>query len=425
MWLLMASLVIFFSLDIPLAFALGMASIIWVVSNGTIPTAIVFQRMLVSLNSYPFLAIPFFMMAGQFMSTGGVTQRLVQLAEVIVGHLRGGLAHINILVSMFFAGITGSAVADTSAVGTILLPAMDKEGYEPEFSAALTAVGSVIGVIIPPSVPMIIYGMVTEVSIGALLLAGVIPGIMLGLALMTVVYFYAKKRQYPKHSLPPFREQLVIYRRNILPLMAIVIIIGGIYSGVFTPTEAAVVAAIYTFFLGFIVYREIPLRSLSPTFRTIAVTGSIGLFLLANASIFAWIIAAEQLPQHILDWVLTITQNKVALLVFINIFLLLVGMFLDVITATIILGPILHPIAMAIGMDPVHFGTIFILNLSIGLATPPVGVCLFVACALEKLELSDVLSSLIPFLIACIIVLMLVTYIPAISTQIPNSIFRY
>ena len=422
MWSLMTPLVIFFCINVPLAFAVGIAALIWLMNSETIPTAIAFHRMLVSLNSFPLLAIPFFMMAGQFMSTGGITQRLVALAEVLVGHFRGGLAHINVMVSMFFAGITGSAVADTSAVGTILLPAMDEEGYDRDFSVAVTAVSSVIGVIIPPSVPMIIYGITTEVSIGALLLAGVIPGIMLGLALMAVVYFYARKRQYPKHKLRPFREQIGVYRSGFLPMMSIVIIVGGIYGGFFTPTEAAVVAAIYTFFLSFLFYREMHLADLPHIFRIIAVTGSVGLFLLANASMFAWIIAAEQLPQHIMDWVFSITQNKILLLIIINIFLLFVGMVLDVITATIILGPILHPIAMNMGMDPVHFGTIVVLNLSIGLATPPVGVCLFVACALGETSISDVVPALLPFLVVCLVVLGLVTYMPEFSTFIPSHV---
>jgi C4-dicarboxylate transporter DctM subunit len=423
MWPLLIPLIILFCLDMPLAFAVGISSIIWLLQNDSIPTIISFHRMLVSLNSFPLLAIPFFMMAGQFMSTGGVTQRLVSLAGVMVGHMRGGLAHINVLVSMFFAGITGSAVADTSAVGTLLIPAMLDEGYDKDFAVAVTSVSSVIGVIIPPSVPMIIYGITTEVSIGALLLAGLVPGAMLGAALICVNYFYAVRRGYPKHPIRPFREQLVVYRSNFLPVLAVVIIVGGIYTGIFTPTEAAVVAAIYTFILGFFVYREISLSRLPEIFRLIAITGSVGLFLLANASIFSWIIAAEQIPQQIMDWFFTLTHNKLLVLLFINILLLLVGMVLDVITATIILGPVLHPIAMAMGMDPVHFGTIVVLNLSIGLATPPVGVCLFVGCAIGKTSLSEVMPALLPFLLACLLVLALVTFIPELSTWIPNQVF--
>jgi len=422
---LMGPLIIFFCINMPLAFAVGIASYIWLLNSDAIPPMIAFHRMLVGLNSFPLLAIPFFMLAGQFMSTSGITKRLVTLADALVGHFRGGLAHINILVSMFFAGITGSAVADTSAVGTILIPAMKEEGYDLDFSVAVTSVSSVIGVIIPPSVPMIIYGITTDVSIGALLLAGIIPGILLGASLMAVVYLFSRHRQYPKHPFRPLREQLVIYRQNVLPFTAVVIIIGGIYTGLFTPTEAAVVAALYTFFLGFFIYREIRLQTLPAMFRFIAISGSVGLFLLASASIFSWIIASEQVPKYIMELVFSITHNKLVVLILINILLLIVGMLIDVITATIILGPILHPIAVAMGLDPVHFGTIFILNLSIGLATPPVGVCLFVGCAIGNISLSDVIPALVPFLLACLVVLVLVIFIPGLSTVIPYSVFAH
>jgi C4-dicarboxylate transporter DctM subunit len=423
MFALLGPLVLFFAINMPLAFAIGISSLIWLLNTETIPSAIAFHRMLFSLNNFPLLAIPFFILAGQFMSTGGITQRLVALAEVMVGHFRGGLAHINITVSMFFAGITGSAVSDTSAIGSILIPAMKSEGYDRDFSVAVTAVSSVIGVIIPPSIPMIIYGITTEVSIGSLLLAGVIPGLMLGVALMSVVYVFARKRQYPRHPFRPLKEQVVVYRQNILPMMAVVIIVGGIYSGFFTPTEAAVVAALYTFFLSFFIYRELSLKSFPSTFRYTAITGSVGLFLLANASILSWIIAYENIPQYVVDWAFSITKNKVLILLFINVFLLLVGMVLDCITAIILLAPILHPMAMAMGLDPIHFGTVVVLNLSIGLATPPVGVCLFVACAIGNTTLSNVLRALLPFLLACLVVLGLITYIPELSTFIPRSLW--
>jgi len=365
--ILLGSPVAFFISNVPLAFALGIASLLWLAMRPDIPMVMAFHRMFNSLNSFPLLAIPFFMMAGQFMTFGGITRRLVQLAEAFVGNLRGGLAHITILASMFFAGITGSGAAEAAAIGSIMIPSMEEEGYDKRFAVAVVTCASFIGVIIPPSIPMIIYGVSTEVSIGALLLAGIIPGILFGLALMVTAFLISKRRGYGRHRKVSWPQAIHSVKINLLPLGTIVLIVGGIYSGLLTPTEAAVAATIYTFILAFVIYREAKLDHLHSIFIITGITSTIGLFLLANATVFSWIIAIEQLPQKIIQFLFSITSSKVFILILINLFLLVVGCAIDTITAIVILAPILHPIGMALQMDPVHFGVMMVVNLSIPL----------------------------------------------------------
>lgn len=421
---LLGSLAIFFISNVPLAFALGIASLTWISLRPDIPMVMAFHRMFNGLDSFPLLAIPFFMLAGQFMTTGGITRRLVQLSEALVGNLRGGLAHITIMASMFFAGITGSGAAEAAAIGSLMIPTMVDEGYDIKFAVALVTCSSFIGVIIPPSIPMIIYGVATEVSIGALLLAGIIPGILLGISLMIVAFFISRRRGYGRHrsfSLPYTLRSLKI---NFLPLGTIVVIVGGIYSGLMTPTEAAVAATFYTFVLAFIIYKEAKLANLHSIFITSGITSTIGLFLLANAMIFSWIISIEQIPQKIIEFLFSLTSNKTLILILINIFLLVVGCLIDTITAIVILAPILHPIGMALQMDPIHFGLMTVLNLSIGMATPPVGITLFVACAIGKVSIGEVTKTLIPFLLACLVIMGLIIFIPELSTFIPRMMLR-
>ena len=418
------SLAIFFVSNIPLAFSLGIASLIWLALRPDIPMVMAFHRMFNGLDSFPLLAIPFFMLAGQFMSFGGITRRLVQLSESLVGNLRGGLAHITILASMFFAGITGSGAAEAAAIGSLMIPSMVDEGYDVRFAVALVTCSSFIGVIIPPSIPMIIYGVSTEVSIGALLLAGIIPGLLLGFSLMGVAFIISRKRgygRYRKFSLPQTLHSVKI---SLLPLGTIVVIVGGIYSGILTPTEAAVAAAFYTFVLAFLIYKEAKLENLHSMFLITGMTSTIGLFLLANASVFSWIISVEKLPQKIIEVLFSLTSDKTLILIMINLFLLVIGCLIDTITAIIILAPILHPIGMALQMDPIHFGLMVVLNLSIGMATPPVGITLFVACAIGKVSIAQVTQSLLPFLVACFLVLGLIIFIPELSTFIPRLMLR-
>jgi len=358
------------------------------------------------------------------MSFGGITRRLVQLSEALVGNLRGGLAHITILASMFFAGITGSGAAEAAAIGSLMIPSMIDEGYDIKFAVSVVTCSSFIGVIIPPSIPMIIYGVATEVSIGALLLAGIIPGILLGLSLMVPAFFISRKRGYGRYREFSLSHTLHSAKINFLPLGTIVVIVGGIYSGLLTPTEAAVAATFYTFILAFVIYKEAKLKDLPSICIITGITSTIGLFLLANAMVFSWIISIEKLPQKVIEFLFSLTSNHALILIFINLFLLVVGCFIDTITAIVILAPILHPLGMALGMDPIHFGLMTVLNLSIGMATPPVGITLFVACAIGKISIAEATKSLAPFLLSCLVVLGLIIFIPELSTFIPRLMLR-
>ena len=298
------------------------------------------------------------------------------------------------------------------------------KGYDLKFAVSVVTCSSFIGVIIPPSIPMIIYGVATEISIRALLLAGIVPGLLLGFSLMIVAAVISRKRGYGRHRKFSFPQTIHSVKISLLPLGTIVVIVGGIYSGLLTPTEAAVAATFYTFVLAFIVYKEAKISNLHSIFLITGVTSTIGLFLLANATIFSWIISVEKLPQTIIEFLFALTSNKTLILILINIFLLMVGCLIDTITAIVILAPILHPIGMALQMDPIHFGLMTVLNLSIGMATPPVGITLFVSCAIAKVSIAEVTRSLMPFLLACIAVLGLIIFIPELSTFIPKLMLR-
>ncbi|RKY03210.1 MAG: C4-dicarboxylate ABC transporter permease, partial [Spirochaetes bacterium] len=414
-WLLGISFLLFLIMGIPVAFCLGISSLACLFIKPDIPLLIIPQKMFSGTDSFPLMAVPFFMLAGSLMNRGGITKRLIRFSNILVGSIRGGLAMVNVVASMFFAGITGAAVADTSAMGTILIPAMVKERYDVDFSAAITASSSTVGPIIPPSIPMIIYGVYAGVSIGKLFLAGIIPGVILGFSLLGVAYIISVKRGYPKGKKVGIREFFVTLKEASLALIMPVIIIGGIVFGIFTATEAAVVAVFYAFFVGFFVYGELKIKDLPHIIIESGITTSIIMLVIANASIFGWIIAHEQIPQKVANLFLFFTHNKWLILLFINIFLLFVGTFLETTASLIILTPILLPLATSLGIEPIHFGIIMVLNLVIGLTTPPLGVCLFVACSIAHISLEKISRAIIPFLLTSIFVLFLVTYIPQLS----------
>ena len=325
---------------------------------------------------------------------------------------------------MLFAGITGAAVADTSAVGSILIPAMKKEGYDVDFSTAVTATSSTIGPIVPPSIPFIIYGVLGEVSIASLFLAGIIPGALLGLSQMGVVGYYARKRNYPKGSLISVREALKATFDAALVLMMPLIILGGILTGIFTPTESACVAVFYALIISLFVYRDIRPIDLPKIIINTAVTSSLVMLVIGTASIFSWLLASEEIPQYITEAVINITHNRIAILLLVNIVLLMVGTFMETTASLIILTPVLLPLMNKIGVDPLHFGVIIVLNLVIGLTTPPVGVCLFIACAIGEIKLEQITKAILPFLLASIIVLLIVTYWESLIMVIPK-LFGY
>lgn len=417
---LIVSFVFFLVIGVPIAFVLGLTPLVVLVTQGETPLVLVAQRIFTGMDSPVLMAVPFFILAGNIMSAGGMTGRLVRFCNVLVGSFRGGLAYINVVISMIFAGITGAAVADTSAVGAILIPAMKKDGYDSDFSAAVTATSSTIGPVIPPSIPFILYGVLGEVSIASLFLAGFVPGVLLGLFQMGVVGYYAHTRSYPKSRRPSLREAFRVSVDAFFVLLMPIIILGGILTGVFTPTESACIAVFYSLFIGLFVYRDIHLNDLPRIIIRTGATSSLVMLVIGTASIFSWLLASEEIPQLVTESILTLTQNKIIILLLMNILLLIIGTFMELTASLIILAPVLLPLMLEIGVDPLHFGVILVLNLVIGLTTPPVGVCLFIACSIARTSLEKLSRAIIPFLLASIAVLIICTYWEGLIMAIPK-----
>ena len=418
-------LVVFFLLLLtgtPIAFSLGITAVLVFIKMGTpVLLKMVPLKFYSGIDMFALMAMPLFMMAGEIMNRIQVTHRLVELANVLIGNIRGALAHVNIMVSILFAGLTGAAVADTAALGTMLIPAMEKAGYSRSFSAAVTAASSIIGPIIPPSIIMVIYGSMMNVSIAGLFAAGIVPGILVGIALMVLSARISSKRAYPKgERRATIKEMGLAFRRAFIPLLTPIIILGGILTGIFTPTEAAAVAVLYAMLIGFFVYRNFRLRDLpSVLLEMVRNSGSV-FIILSAASILGWLLASEQIPELVGQQIMSVSSNKYTALLIINVILLIIGMFMDMTAVVIILGPILHPLAVSLGIHPLHFGIIMIVNVNIALMTPPLGACLFVACSISRVSLEAISKEIFPFIGAEVVVLILVTYIPAISMTIPR-----
>lgn len=416
-----AVFVICLLIGVPIAFSLGAASVTLLLVGGGIPLDIVAQQMFNGLDSFPFMAIPFFILAGELMNSAGITKRLVNFADTLVGHMKGGLAHVNIVTSMFFAGITGSAIADTSAIGSMLIPAMEKDGYDLDFSGAVTAASSVMGPIIPPSIPMVVFSLLSGASVAALFAAGLFPGILVGIGLMVVAYILSKRRNYPKKpGLPSIRAILRGFVAAIIPLLMPAIILGGILGGVVTATEASGVAVVYGLLVGFLVYRNITLKKLYEVFLSTAKTVGIVFLVIASSTAFNWVLAIHQIPQMITAFVSQNIKSPELLLLAINVVLLFFGTFMEGTAAMIISVPILMQITGVFGIQPVMLGAIVVLNLMIGLITPPVGLCLFVACGIARISIEKLVRAIWPFLVVEVIVLLLVTYIKPISLFLPR-----
>ena len=412
----------FLLLGLPVFFALLAAPGLLLWLNGQErDITLLYRNVYNGMDSFPLMAIPFFMLAGELMNRGGITARLVEFAQAMMGHFRGGLAHVNVLSSMLFAGLSGSAVADTSAIGSMLIPAMEKQGYSRRFSAAITAASSVIGPIIPSSGIMIIYAYVMGESVAALFLAGIVPGIMVGVGLMLVISWMADRHDFPvatrRYSWPE-RGQASL--KAFFPLMTPVIILGGILGGVFTPTEAAAVAVGYAIFIGLFVMKSLRLADLPDVLARAATTSAVVLLLVGAAMAFKTVVSLSHAPETLAAMILSVSDNPLILLFLINLLLFIVGMFLDAGPAIIILGPILGPIFISMGIDPVHFAIIMSVNLTVGLATPPMGLVLFVASSVSGERVESIARAIIPFLLVEIATIFLVTYIPAISMTIPR-----
>jgi C4-dicarboxylate transporter, DctM subunit len=416
---LIVAFIFFLLIGVPIAFVLGLTPLVAMMTQGETPLILAAQRIFTGIDSPILMAVPFFILAGNIMSAGGMTARLLGFCNILVGWLRGGLAYINVVISMFFAGITGAAVADTSAVGSILIPAMKKEGYDIDFAAAVTATSSTIGPVIPPSIPFIIYGVLGEVSIASLFLAGFVPGVLLGLFQMGVVGCYSHIHQYPKGNLPSLKTSIKVSIDAALVLMLPVIILGGILTGIFTPTESACIAVFYALFLSLVVYRDIDFRRLPRILIDTAATSSLVMMVIGMASIFSWLLASEEIPQMVTAHIMRATTNKVLILLLLNAVLLIIGTFMETTASLIILTPVLLPLMKQIGVDPLHFGVILVLNLVIGLTTPPVGVCLFIACSIAQTNLERLSRAILPFLLASILVLLICTYWEALVLAIP------
>ncbi len=420
-FMLTFGLIGFMLLGIPVALAIGSSALFsaWM-SSPPLPFTIYSQKMLFGLQNFLLVAIPLFILAAKLMNTAGITERLFRFANTLVGFLPGGLGHANVLASLIFAGMSGAAIVDAAGLGQIELTAMEKAGYDKEFSVAVTAASSTIGPIFPPSIPMVVFGFVSGVSVGRLFLGGVIPGVLMAGTMMLMVSWYAQKNNYPREPFPT----LQIFFRNLkdafLPLMAPVILLGGIWSGLFTPTEASAVAVVYALIVGGLVYRELTWKDLKRIFiETTHDTAVIG-FLVACASFYGWILMRSGLTLKFAEFFLGISQNPMVILLIINGFLLAIGCFLDTTVAILILGPILMQVIIPLGIDPVHFGVMMVLNLMIGLLTPPFGVVLFVMVQVSGLKFDEVVKACAPFFIPLFGVLALITFVPEVVVFLPN-----
>jgi len=415
--------VFFFTLIIsaPIFFSLGLSALALMWNKGMLVPQLVVQRMFAGIDSFPMMAIPFFMLAGALMDTGGISTRLVRFSNYLVGWIQGGLAHVAIMASMFFAGITGSAVADATAIGSTLIPLMNKRGFPKLFSASVVAAAGVVGPIIPPSIPMVIYGSMAGVSIGALFMGGFMPGILIGLGLMAVVYVQAKKHGYPREAVRPTVKEFL--QATISAMGAIfmpLIILGGIFGGVFTATEAAVVATIYAFIMGKFVYKELQWRHFPDILYKAGLNTAMILIIVGVANLVGYIMAVERIPLMVAELFLGITTNKYVMLLMMNILLLIVGCFIDGASALIIFTPVLLPLIYKLGIDPIFFGVMITVNLMIGTITPPVGLCLYVACGIADVRLEQISRTIIPFLLVEVAVLFLITYVPDLILFLPG-----
>ncbi len=410
---------------VPISFAIGTAAFaaLMMSLDPSAAATVIAQRMASGLDSFALLAIPFFILSGQLMNRGGIARRLIDLAKVIVGRLPGGLAYVNVLGSMLFGSISGSAVAAAAAIGGVMSPLMKREGYDREFSAAVNITSAPIGLLIPPSNIMVVYSLASGgVSIAALFLAGYVPGILLGLALMGTAAVIAKRRGYPIGDKIGLGAGLRIFLAAMPSLLLVAIVMGGIILGWFTPTEASAIAVAYTFVLSVVIYREIKWSELPRLLTDSATTTAIVLLLVGASTGMSWVMSSANIPQAITDALLALTDNKIVLLLIINVLLLVVGVFMDMTPAVLIFTPILLPVVMKFGMSPLHFGLVLIFNLCIGLCTPPVGNCLFVGCGVGETTIARVWRPMLPFLLAMIAVLMLVTYWPPLSTALPKAL---
>lgn len=418
-------LFLLFAINMPIAFAIGISGFVYLLLKGGIPLALMTQRLSFAVNSFPMMAIPFFILAGLLMNRSGITERLVLFAKAIIGHVWGGLAQVAVGVNVIMAGMSGSAVADAAATGTLLIDPMVKEGYSKRFATVVIASAATIGPIIPPSIPFVIVGSIAELSIGKLFAGGIVPGLILGLFLMIVVYFIAKKRNYAKAAEFSFKELLVATKRAAAALFMPVLMLGGMFTGIFTATEAAVVAVVYAFFVGIFLYKTLNFDLVLEILLESFIESSKVMFIVSMASIMGWIISSEQIGEQTISLIMTISHNKYVILFLINIGLFFVGCVMDMTATLLILTPILLPLMKSLGIDPIHFGVLFVLNLQIGSCTPPVGMVLYTVCSIAKLSIYEFAKEYWIFFLASAAVVFLITYIPDLVVFVPRLLLGF
>ena len=420
--LVFSVLIVLILLGVPVAFSMGLSTLLAIYLNGTWNfTVILSQRIYSGSTSFILFAIPFYILAGMLMNAGGMTYKIMKFAQMLVGHITGGMGHVNVLASMVFSGMSGSSVADASGLGAVEIETMSAAGYDRKFSAAITAASATIGPIIPPSIPFVIYGGIAGVSVGRLFLGGILPGVLMGLGLMIAVYFVSKKRKYPKSKQrATFKELISNALSALLAVGSVVIILGGIILGIFTPTEAAVVASLYAFILGFFVFRDLKFHQIHQVLWETAQHSVRVLFIIAVAASYAWALTLMHVPQKVIALFGNLTSEPILVLLIINALLLLLGCFMESISIMLLTVPILLPVIIEIGMDPVHFGVMMTLNLMIGQLTPPMGILLYSVSGISKIPVHDIVLELKPYLIALLVILLLITFVPSITLYLPN-----
>ena len=412
--------VVIMLIGMPIAFTLAVAALVYIYLNG-MPLIVIPQRMAGGIDSFPLLAVPFFILAANLMNSAGITDRLFLFAKVLVGRLRGGLAQVNVMASIIFSGMSGSAVADAGGLGSMEIKAMRSAGYDPAYAAALTAASCVIGPMIPPSIPMVIYGVLADASVGRLFLGGVVPGLLAGGSLMIMIALTAKRKNMPEGERMSGRESLLATRRAMLPLFTPVIIIGGIVFGVFSPTEASAIACVYALILG-LVYRELGVKRIfNELLATARTTGAICL-IVATATVFAWLLTTLQVPQRTAAVLVTVTDDPLYLLLLISLVVFIVGFFLEGLAVMILIVPVMQPTLAAVGIDPIHFGVVLVFNLMIGLMTPPMGVGLFVVSSVSGIKVEAVAKEVLPLIVPLLVVLILLILFPPLVTALPDAV---
>ncbi|MFH1216968.1 MAG: TRAP transporter large permease subunit [Pseudomonadota bacterium] len=416
-------LVVLLLIGVPIAVALGLSTTAALLLFTDQPTLIIAQKMFTSLDKFALMAIPLFVLAGNFLSQGGAAARIIRFARSVVGHLPGGLPMSAIFACIIFAAVSGSSPATVAAIGSIMIGAIREDGYSDSFSVGGIVCAGSLGILIPPSIVLIVYGVTVDQSIGKLFMAGVVPGILLGGALMVVTYFAAVRGGFKKTKAAPLKEVWFAFKEAIWALLVIIIIIGGIYGGLFTPTEAAAVAAVYGFVVVKFIYKDLTWKQVPEVIKSSAATAAMIMFIIANAMLFAYMLTIEQIPQQLAAWIIDMNLSKVTFLIFVNLLLLLAGNFMEPSSLIMILAPLIFPVAMKLGIDPIHLGVIVTVNMEIGMLTPPVGLNLFVASGISGLSLGEVIKASVPWFFALLIGLFIITYFPAISLWLPNLMF--